>query len=1001
MNILSKKSKRLVVILILLCVNVFVFIPVMGQDDKGIIRVAFFQLDGFNEIDENGKHSGFGYEYLREVAKYTGWKYEFVSAIQVKDLRGNPTGEIKPLTYSAAMEMVKNGELDIVGMVEKNNETERIFEFPQLDVCNQYGVLSVLENDTKININDLKTMDGIKIGVIRGVAKNMDMLEYFKEHDIKKYSIITFENQKELSDAIHSGAALIDAMYTTSLRNIQNEKVILRWKPKPYYFVTGKGNKEIIEKIDYAQEQMEINTPLFKERLSPKYYTVSAGDVLMFSKEESQYIKEHPVVTVAVDSSWMPIEYYDFETNEYKGIIADILAKVEERTGIKFNYVVANNYAEAIELVRSGKAQVLSGIVNDYNIADKLDLDVTVPYVEINMSVVTKKNITNFYDQNNLIALVNGYSTNEIFKKSMPNNTFVYYNSTKECLDAVKNGKADVAFVATYCAEYLMHMPKYNSLRSFWMTEFGIQMGFGLNNKESKELYHIINKTVAQMSKQEINEIVMKNVLSATEDENWAYLFYHYPFEVSLICMFVVLIMLFNRFRLNQAELENRKLRLRDEERFRIAISKTNICVWDLDIENKQVINTESSMKIYGTPKVIVNIPESLINSGVYHPDDVEIIRDAYRRVYAGETDVKYTYRIKNVIPESQFLGEYRWEKSIYTTIYDAEGKPTRAVGVAENVTERMMDLEKKKKAEQFRAATVEGSIAFFEIDLDEEEVLFCDKTFEPYKNSLGKLKISEAVEKIGRKYVHTADFSKMVKFFDVSMLRKKYEKGITETYREIRVKSKTHGNIWCNFVINLVKDEDSGHIIGYFTAKNVDERKKYELSLKNKAEQDMLTGMYNRDTFEEMTKKALADRRNTAFVSAFMVIDVDNFKSINDTMGHDCGDEAIKLVANALRLAFRANDILGRLGGDEFVVFMNRVATKEDVERKAESVCEIIRHIESKKYHNLKITSSVGVAITTEDIKTFDILYKKADEALYVAKNNGKNGFWVYNREK
>ncbi|MDD3570649.1 MAG: diguanylate cyclase [Lachnospiraceae bacterium] len=1001
MYIISKIIKSLIVMLISLFMVGVGFIPVLAQEDNGVIRVAFFQMDGFNETDENGKHSGFGYEYLREVAKYTGWKYEFVSAIQVKDFRGNPTGEIKPLTYSAAMEMVKNGELDIVGMVEKNNETERIFEFPQLDVCRQYGVLSVLENDTRININDPRTLDGIKVGVIRGVAKNMDMLEYLKKQGIKKYSIISFQNQKELSDALHNNDGLIDAMYTTSLRNIENEKVILKWKPKPYYFVTGKGKNEIIEKIDYAQELMEINTPSFKEHLSPKYYSVSPSDVLMLTKDEKQYINEHPTVTVAVDSSWIPIEYYDNETNTYKGIIADILTKVEERTGLKFNYVVANSYEEAIDLVRDGKAQVLSGIVNDYYIADQLNLDVTVPYVEINMSAVTKKNITNLYDENNLVAVVSGYSTNEIFKKSMPKNTFVYYDCTEECLDAVKKGKADVAFVSTYSAEYLMHMPKYNSLVAFWMTDFGVQMGFGLNNEENKQLYHIMNKTVGLITKQEIDEIVVKNVLSATDYENWEYLFYRHPTEVSLIFMFVILILAFSGIRLRNAELRNRKQRLRDEERFRIAISKTNICVWDLDIINKQVINTESSMEIYGTPKVIVNIPESLINSGVYHPDDVEIIRDAYKRVYAGETDVKYTYRIKNVMPQSKFLGEYRWEKSIYTTIYDAEGKPLRAVGVAENVTQRMMDLEKKKKAEQFRAATVEGSIAFLEIDLDEEEVLFCDKTFEPYKNSYGNLKISDAVEKIGRKYVHSADFSKMARFFDVSMLRKKYEKGITEAYREIRIKSRTHGNIWCAFVINLVRDEDSGHIIGYFTAKNVDERKKYELSLKNKAEQDMLTGMYNRNTFEGMTKKALADRRNTTFLSAFMVIDIDNFKSINDTMGHDCGDEAIKLVANALRLAFRANDILGRLGDDEFVVFMNRVVTPEDVEKKAEIVCETIRNIVSKKYHDLKITVSVGVAITTEDVKTFDMLYKKADDALYVAKNNGKNGFWVYNREK
>jgi|GEM_PF-2598629 diguanylate cyclase (GGDEF) domain len=988
------------VILISLCIAVSAFVPIMAQEKQSVIRVAFFQMDGFNETDENGKNSGYGYEYLRELAKYTGWNYEFVSEIKEKDFMGNPTGEIKPLTYSTAMEMVENGELDIVGMVQKTDETEKKFEFPQLELFTQHGAFSVLDSNTKINIDDPRTMDGIRVGVIKGFAGNMDILEYFKEQGVKKYSIVTFDSQEELCDALKADTALIDAMYTASLRKIDDEKIILRWKPKPYYFVTGKGNKEIIDKIDYAQELIAVNTPYFKENLNLKYYSMSANNAVVFTQDELKYIKEHPIVTVAVNSSWMPIEYFDFEKKEYRGVIADILNKVEERTGFRFKYEVANSYDDAIDMVRSGKAQLLSGMVNDYYIADKLNLDTTLPYVEINASAITKKDTANLYDENNVVALTYGQVTNEIFRKKMPNNTFVYYNSAEECLDALKSGKADVTFVATYSAEFFMRMPKYNTLRSFWMSDLGWHMCFGLNKQEDKQLYNIINKTVAVITKQEVNEIVVKNVLNATDYENWTNLVYHHPFLTSFICVFVALVIVFAIIGLSHVEMEAKKQRLQDEERFRIAISKTNICVWDLDIEHKQIINTASSLKVYGGSKILVNVPESIINSGVYHPDDIEIIRNAYNRVYAGKNDVKFTYRIRNVVPENEYLGEYRWEKTIYTTMYDDNGKPYRAVGVAENVTKRMMDLEKKKRAEQFRTATVEGAMVFFEMDLDDDEVLITDRSLDEYKDEEGKLTITNVVKKLGEKTVFAEDYPKVIKFFDVSMLRKNYDDGITESYAEFRVDNKIGGYIWSAFVINLVKDEDTGHIMGYFRAKDVDERKKYELSLKNKAEQDMFTGMYNRNTFEQMTRKVLSDRRNAELVSAFMIIDIDNFKSINDTLGHDCGDEIIKLVAKTIRAAFRANDILGRLGGDEFVVFMNHVATKEDVKRKAEIVCDDIRQIKYEKNEDLKITSSIGVAITTEEAKTFIKLYKKADEALYFAKKNGKNRFYVYNKE-
>ena len=110
--------------------------------------------------------------------------------------------------------------------------------------------------------------------------------------------------------------------------------------------------------------------------------------------------------------------------------------------------------------------------------------------------------------------------------------------------------------------------PKYNSLKVVGMSDMEWRMGFGLNGKENKLLYHIINKSVARISKQQINEIVLKNVLSATDDENWMYLFYRHPLAISVICMFVVLIIVFGKLKLDRTEREAKKAKTKGRGTF-------------------------------------------------------------------------------------------------------------------------------------------------------------------------------------------------------------------------------------------------------------------------------------------------------------------------------------------------------------------------------------------------------------------------------------------------
>lgn len=154
----------------------------------------------------------------------------------------------------------------------------------------------------------------------------------------------------------------------------------------------------------------------------------------------------------------------------------------------------------------------------------------------------------------------------------------------------------------------------------------------------------------------------------------------------------------------------------------------------------------------------------------------------------------------------------------------------------------------------------------------------------------------------------------------------------------------------------------------------------------------DSLTGLMNKSTAEATARSYLA-RCGNRESSALFVIDLDQFKQINDILGHQAGDEALEVVGNALMKLFRSQDIVGRVGGDEFVALMKNTCDRKLIARRAAVICTTVRHTRLEKY-TLCLTCSVGVAVCPSHGVTYDALFKKADEQLYRVKRGGKNGY-------
>ncbi|MEG2165847.1 MAG: diguanylate cyclase, partial [Ruthenibacterium sp.] len=157
-----------------------------------------------------------------------------------------------------------------------------------------------------------------------------------------------------------------------------------------------------------------------------------------------------------------------------------------------------------------------------------------------------------------------------------------------------------------------------------------------------------------------------------------------------------------------------------------------------------------------------------------------------------------------------------------------------------------------------------------------------------------------------------------------------------------------------------------------------------------------LMTGLINRASVENMMIQRLKSA-DTPY--AMMMLDVDNFKKINDTRGHDYGDKVLCAIAAKLRSFFRKADILARMGGDEFAVFIENISDTSWIEKKAIRLCEAISAIVING-EKTQITCSAGIAVSSVQVRSFAELYQNADKALYNAKCRGRNTVSVYGAE-
>lgn len=216
----------------------------------------------------------------------------------------------------------------------------------------------------------------------------------------------------------------------------------------------------------------------------------------------------------------------------------------------------------------------------------------------------------------------------------------------------------------------------------------------------------------------------------------------------------------------------------------------------------------------------------------------------------------------------------------------------------------------------------------------------------------------------------------------------------------EIRNRRKSGALYWSALSVSPILDEDGSvtHFIGI--SEDISAQKHSQAQIEQLAFYDPLTQLGNRRLFREQLDQELRKVRRTGQQLAVFYLDLDNFKQINDTLGHDVGDRLLQAIAGHLRVTLRETDIIARLGGDEFIILLPQVTSLAQAKKVAEKLLNALLTPIPVAGHEVLITFSIGITLAPDDGDTWSVLMKNADLAMYRAKRQGRNNYQFFTRE-
>jgi diguanylate cyclase (GGDEF)-like protein/PAS domain S-box-containing protein len=421
--------------------------------------------------------------------------------------------------------------------------------------------------------------------------------------------------------------------------------------------------------------------------------------------------------------------------------------------------------------------------------------------------------------------------------------------------------------------------------------------------------------------------------------------------------------------------------RLREaEERYRMLVERIPAITYIHEIgrNSETVYVSPQILDIMGyTPEECTSTPDFWIT--ILHPDDREAVLAEDLRT--NETGEPFVMEYRRFAKDGRLV----WIRDEATLVRNDEGEPLYWLGVQIDITERKRTETRLGAAQQRFRTLVDQIPAVTYIDPvdDPETSLYTSPQIE---KMLGYTPDEWREHKLWPKCLHPEDRKRIL------AADERFEAGGEEPFsEEYRLIARDGSVVWVREEAVLLKDEEGEPLYWQGVIYDLTERKALEERLEHRAFHDYLTDLPNRQLFVDRLSKALdRTRRKRGRKVAVLFMDLDEFKIINDSLGHEAGDVLLTLVAQRLKRCLRPEDTLARFGGDEFVVLIEDIEDPKVAVRVAQRITEELERPLFLEARELFAPSSIGIGLGDARTKTPEALLMEADTAMYRAKEEG-----------
>ena len=553
-----QKNKNLLVFCCCLFLLLYPFSAAATGMRPHPIRVGYTDSPGFIEKTAAGTVDGYGVAYLNEISHYTGWRYEYVYA-----------------TWQECLELLAKGELDLLGMAQYTPERAASYEFASLPSGVEYMVMYVRNDDNEVYYNDYQSFNGLRIGVLKGNFQT-EILSDVARKNTFTYQPVLFDSSKAMVEALQNKQ--IDAVVTGSMPLYKDLRLVARFQADPIYFITTKGNKAVLQRLNDALMNIHANTPEFENTTYAAYYEQSSLLTQpLLTKKERDFLAHRGPITIGFLPNDEPLSAFSSETNLPAGILPGIAKELGRLSGAQVILKLLPAGARLDQSLQKEGFDLIAGITDYEPYRNNISIRLSKPFFQGRVMAVANKN--NFIDitKPQKVALPFNY----IAYKNLILNTYPHFSiinkaNTRDCLLAVADGEADIALQNNHIISYHLQNPRFTDLKILSLFNFPDNLCLAAaNNADGSQLLTIFNKCIDTLNPKTLDNIVMYETVQSPYRPSLSDLAYKYDYLIAALLVMLVIWLYFTLQRQKYLELlEAKNLELETAAKQALAASE-------------------------------------------------------------------------------------------------------------------------------------------------------------------------------------------------------------------------------------------------------------------------------------------------------------------------------------------------------------------------------------------------------------------------------------------